>query len=213
MGGGGKKPCLVEFRSSFILILLSILTTVLVTLKKFLFLFLIFLLPLIISRRILGLILSSYSVVFYTTSVNSRKGKATNKETGNNDGKEIIITLSILTIWFFDSVHVIQLDCPLVVTTGQYFALTSYFFFGVHTPLTLFLLLFLAATASVASDCWTSFFPPFVSFFHLPIQEAHTKDEEMKRPRPGDEMFGKWKEMEFWLGWLDLHGSEDVAFD
>jgi hypothetical protein len=26
-------------------------------------------------------------------------------------------------------------------------------------------------------------------------------------------MFGKWKEMEFWLGWLDLHGSEDVAFD
>ena len=136
----GKKPCLVEFRSSFFLILSSILTTVLVALKYFFFFNLyslfFFFAALDNLASDFGFNLSSYSVVFYTTSVNSRKGKAINKETGNNDGKEIIITLSNFDHLFFDSVHVIQLDCPLVVTTGQYFASipTSYFFFGVDTP-------------------------------------------------------------------------------
>jgi predicted membrane channel-forming protein YqfA (hemolysin III family) len=68
-GGREEKPCLVEFGSSFILILSSILTTVLVALNEKFFFYYFFFLNNLASD--FGFNFVSYSVVFCTTSVNS----------------------------------------------------------------------------------------------------------------------------------------------
>lgn len=129
--------------------------------------------------------------------------------------EKIIIILSISTIWIFDSVRVIQLDSR---RSSQ----------RVNTSL-LPLLLFrrrrphrrhnvsLSVPCSCPCKCREWLLDVSLSL-PLPLSRSfifryttHTKDEEMKRPRPGDEMFGPWKEMEFWP--VGLLGREDVAFD
>ncbi len=131
--------------------------------------------------------------------------------------ENIIIILSISTIWIFDSVRVIQLDSrwssqrvntlllpppissPSSTPSSQCFSFCS-------------LLLPLQVSRVIVGRLSVSLSLPLaLSHSFIFRYTTHTKDEEMKRPRPGDEMFGPWKEMEFWL--VDLLGKEDVAFD
>lgn len=216
-GGREEKPCLVEFGSSFILILSSILTTVLVALNEKFFFYYFFFLNNLASD--FGFNFVSYPVVFCTTSVNSWRGGGWVKEK-NVGRKQWRKRLSLFcpfplfgfltaSAWF--NWTVVGRHSGSILRSY----LSSYFVAVVHTVVTMFLFLFLApAPASVASDCWTSLSPSLP----LPLSRSfifryttHTKDEEMKRPRPGDEMFGPWKEMEFWP--VGLLGREDVAFD
>lgn len=122
--------------------------------------------------------------VFCTTSVSRRVGeRAGDRKTKTRDVKEVIVTLSISPYLYFWQRPLDSIGQLLVVTAGQYFALT----FFIPPPLLL-------------CKCreW------LLDAFHLPIHDAHTKDEEMKERKKKAASrrwnFGAWKEMEFWLG-------------